>query len=94
MSFLGNSVLFIPHLPEDYGTFMGHIRTTEEVRQSYQIEEVFYVIDMPQKLKVAILFQLNEKLSNFLKIAIIFLCFLDLLKNTLKFTEFTHCYFF
>ena len=72
MSFLGNSVLFIPHLSEDYATFMGHIRTTEEVRQSYQIEEVFYVIDMPQKLKVAILFQLNEKLSNFLKIAIIF----------------------
>ena len=53
-SFLGNSVLFIPYLSEDYATFMGHIHTTEEVRQSYQIEEVFYVIDMPQKLKVRI----------------------------------------
>ena len=72
MSFLGNSVLFIPYLSEDYATFMGHIHTTEEVRQSYQIEEVFYVIDMPQKLKVVILFEMNKKLSNFLKIAIIF----------------------
>ena len=72
MSFLGNSVLFIPHLSEEYATFMGHIQTTEEVRQSYQIEEVFYVIDMPQKLKVVILFELNKRLSNFLKIAIIF----------------------
>lgn len=47
----GESVLFIPRLPQEYATVMGHIATTEEVRQSYQVDRVYYVDEMPQRLR-------------------------------------------
>ena len=43
----GRSILFIPRLPEDYATVMGHIATTEEVRQSYQVDLVYYTDEIP-----------------------------------------------
>jgi Xaa-Pro dipeptidase len=39
----GLTILFIPRLPEDYATFMGHILTVEEVRQIYCVDEVMYI---------------------------------------------------
>jgi len=47
----GRSILFIPRLPEDYATVMGHIATTEEVRQSYQVDLVYYTDEIPQRLR-------------------------------------------
>ena len=47
----GNSILFIPHLPEDYATFMGHISTPEEVCKMYKVDSVYYLDEMPQMLK-------------------------------------------
>ena len=47
----GNSFLFIPHLPEDYATFMGHISTPEEVCTMYKVDSVYYLDEMPQMLK-------------------------------------------
>ena len=43
--------MFIPRLPQEYATVMGHIATTEEVRQSYQVDRVYYVDEMPQRLR-------------------------------------------
>jgi len=47
----GRSILFIPRLPEDYATVMGHIATLEEVKQSYQVDLVYYVDEIPQRLR-------------------------------------------
>ena len=47
----GLSILFIPRLPEDYATVMGHIATLEEVKQSYQVDLVYYVDEIPQRLR-------------------------------------------
>ena len=47
----GLSILFIPRLLEDYATVMGHIATLEEVKQSYQVDLVYYVDEIPQRLR-------------------------------------------
>ena len=46
----GRSVLFIPRLPEDYAIVMGHISSPDEVCQSYQVDIVYYVDEMHQRL--------------------------------------------
>ena len=47
----GRSVLFMPRLPMEYTIFMGHIPSIEEVKGAYQVDEVCYVDEMPQRLK-------------------------------------------
>ena len=38
----GRATLFVPRLPEDYATVMGRIKTTEEIREEYGVDEVRY----------------------------------------------------
>lgn len=47
----GRSILFMPKLPMEYTIFMGHILSIDEVKAAYQVDEVCYVDDMPQRLK-------------------------------------------
>ena len=46
----GRATLFIPKLPEDYATIMGRIKTCEEVREEYGVDEVRYVEDIEKYL--------------------------------------------
>lgn len=47
----GRSILFMPKLPMEYTIFMGHILSKDEVKAAYQVDEVCYVEEMPQRLK-------------------------------------------
>lgn len=47
----GRTTLFMPRLPQEYAMWMGRIRTTEEYRRQYQVDEVRYVDEMAQVLK-------------------------------------------
>lgn len=47
----GRSILFMPRLPEEYAIWMGHILTCDEIKSAYQVDEVYYVDEMPDKLK-------------------------------------------
>jgi len=46
----GKVTLFIPKLPEDYATFMGRIKSCEEVRDEYGVDEVLYVEEVVEYL--------------------------------------------
>ena len=46
----GRATLFIPKLPEDYATIMGRIKTCEEVKEEYGVDEVRYVEDVEEYL--------------------------------------------
>lgn len=46
----GKATLFIPKLPEDYATIMGRIKTCEEVREEYGVDEVRYVEEVEKYL--------------------------------------------
>ena len=46
----GRATLFIPKLPEDYATFMGRIKSCEEVREDYGVDEVRYVEEIEDYL--------------------------------------------
>jgi len=48
----GRSVLYQPRLPEDYAIIMGHVATCEEMRERYRMDEVRYVDEMPDHLRV------------------------------------------
>lgn len=39
----GKSFLFIPRLPEEYCVFMGKIKSTDEFKNYYDVDEVHYV---------------------------------------------------
>ncbi|XP_067105640.1 xaa-Pro dipeptidase [Osmerus mordax] len=43
----GKSVLFVPKLPESYGTWMGEIYPREHFQQKYAVDEVQYTCDIP-----------------------------------------------
>jgi len=49
----GRAVLYIPRLSEDYAIIMGHVPTLEETREKYRVDEVFYVDEMPDHLRVS-----------------------------------------
>ena len=42
----GRATLFIPKLPEEYATIMGRIKSREEVREEYGVDDVRYVEDV------------------------------------------------
>ena len=42
----GRATLFIPKLPEEYATIMGRIKSCEEVREEYGVDDVRYVEDV------------------------------------------------
>ena len=44
----GKATLFIPKLPEDYATFMGRIKSCEEVQEEYGVDEVRYVDEIEE----------------------------------------------
>jgi len=46
----GRSVLYQPRLPEDYAIIMGHVPTSEEIKERYQVDEVRYVDEMATHL--------------------------------------------
>ena len=46
----GRSILFMPRLPKEYTIVMGHIMTAEEVKTAYQVDEVCYADEMPERL--------------------------------------------
>lgn len=46
----GKSVLFVPKLPESYGTWMGEIYPKEHFQQKYAVDEVQYTCDIPDVL--------------------------------------------
>ncbi len=41
----------MPRLPEEYAVWMGHVPSTEEVREAYKVDQVFYVDEMAERLK-------------------------------------------
>ena len=40
----------MPRLPKEYTAVMGHIMTAEEVKTAYQVDEVCYADEMPERL--------------------------------------------
>jgi len=46
----GRSILFMPRLPKEYTIVMGHIMTAQEVKTAYQVDEVCYADEMPERL--------------------------------------------
>jgi len=42
----GRGTLFIPKLPEEYATIMGRIKSCEEIREEYGVDDVRYVEDV------------------------------------------------
>jgi len=46
----GASILFVPELPEEYGTIMGKISSTEEIRVVYGVDEVRYLDEVEEYL--------------------------------------------
>lgn len=47
----GASYLFMPRLPAEYATWMGHVPTCDEVREAYRVDHVYYVDEMAKILK-------------------------------------------
>jgi Xaa-Pro dipeptidase len=47
----GRTTLLIPKLPQDYATIMGHIRTPQEWKELYQVDEVAFVEDATSLLE-------------------------------------------
>jgi len=47
----GRSILYQPRLSESYAIIMGHIPSSEEVRERYRVDEVRYVDEMPDHLR-------------------------------------------
>ncbi len=41
----------MPRYPEEYATWMGHIKSPGEVRDSYQVDNVFYIDEIGHKLR-------------------------------------------
>ncbi|CRL02622.1 CLUMA_CG015786, isoform A [Clunio marinus] len=46
----GHAILFAPLLPPDYAVWMGPIKTLEEIKEKYEVEEVFYTNQMDRLL--------------------------------------------
>lgn len=40
------TVLFMPHLPDDYAVWMGRLWTKEDFKRKYEVDEVHYVEEM------------------------------------------------
>lgn len=47
----GKSILFIPRLPEEYTIFMGRIKSTDEFKKYYAVDEVYYVDEIKDVMK-------------------------------------------
>jgi len=47
----GRSILYHPRLDENYAIIMGHIPSSEEIRERYNVDEVRYVDEMPSHLR-------------------------------------------
>uniref|UniRef100_A0A7S4V2M7 Xaa-Pro dipeptidase n=1 Tax=Alexandrium monilatum TaxID=311494 RepID=A0A7S4V2M7_9DINO len=47
----GEALLFVPRLPEEYEAWMGPRRTTDWFRETYEVDKVFFVDEMPQVLE-------------------------------------------
>lgn len=43
----GESILFVPRLPEEYATWMGRLFTLEEFKSMYEVDQVRYVDELP-----------------------------------------------
>ncbi|XP_005178242.1 xaa-Pro dipeptidase [Musca domestica] len=43
----GESILFVPRLPEEYATWMGRLFTLEEFKSMYEVDRVLYVDELP-----------------------------------------------
>lgn len=50
----GTITLLIPNLPADYATVMGHIKSTEEWKEIYQVDNVKYTEDLEETLEVLV----------------------------------------
>lgn len=46
----GHTCLYVPELPASYATIMGRIRTTDEWKDLYQVEQVKYTKDVEASL--------------------------------------------
>lgn len=38
----GKTILFVPHLPDSYATWMGPLLTLEDFKKKYEVDEVYY----------------------------------------------------
>ncbi|KAH8318825.1 hypothetical protein KR074_007311 [Drosophila pseudoananassae] len=47
------TVLFVPRLPEEYGTWMGDLLTPKDFKDMYEVDEVFYVDELNDYLERA-----------------------------------------
>ena len=47
----GRTTLFIPKLPQEYATIMGHIKTPNQWKQTYQVDNVQFVDDVESLLE-------------------------------------------
>ena len=55
----GHTTLFVPKLPPDYATIMGHIRTLEEWKDEYQVDAVDYTDNVEALLEQILLNNTN-----------------------------------
>lgn len=46
----GKSYLFAPFLPEEYAVWMGELRTLDDFKQHYQVDEAHWVDDVRRNL--------------------------------------------
>ncbi|ODM88692.1 Xaa-Pro dipeptidase, partial [Orchesella cincta] len=47
----GASILFVPRLPDEYAVWLGRIAPLESFRSRYQVDEVYYLDEIVEKLK-------------------------------------------
>ena len=47
----GKSILFIPHLPEEWGVWMGKIHSPSDFQQTYEVDDVQYVDELTSTLQ-------------------------------------------
>lgn len=46
----GESLLFMPRLPEDYAVWMGRLRSPQDFKQKYEVDHVYYVDQVRDRL--------------------------------------------
>ena len=47
----GKSFLFIPRLPQEYAIWMGEIKPLQHFKDRYEVDEVYYVDEINERLK-------------------------------------------
>lgn len=47
----GKSILFVPRLPQEYAVWLGRIAPSQEIRDRYEVDEVYFTDEIPSVLQ-------------------------------------------